>query len=102
MHDVSRAPWGDWNQRQARACADWRSLRAGEDEFLDLVVKIFGAEGFGYDFHETFFDEIDAHIFIDGCGKGDSRHRWLQLTNLGERRDTIHLRHFEIDEHEII
>src|ERR1700759_1022063 len=98
---VSRSRRTAWNPRCARSSKDREPLRAGEKQFLDLVVEIFGTEGVGYDFHEAFFYEIDAHVFIARRGKGDSRHRWLQLADLGERRDAIHLRHFEIDEHEV-
>ena len=41
-------------------------------QLLDLVVQVFGAEGFGDDLHESFFNEVDAHILVDRCSEGDS------------------------------
>jgi hypothetical protein len=45
-----------------------------EDELGDLIVQVFGAKGFGNDFHESFSHEVDPHVFVYCCRKSDGRH----------------------------
>ena len=64
-------------------------------------MQVFGAEGFGDDFHESLFHKVDPHIFIYCCGKGDGGNGRIELSDLGEGGGSVHLGHFEVDEYQV-